>query len=129
MARLFVDPGADCSLVGIQGRDEPVDEERQVFRLEHRDTERFDRIAFAIRVLGVLDPSRMSVAVYRSTLDLHMEHGRDLAGGPDAGWAIVGIPPHASRRTIAYALAELAGQESVPFLVDVLVQSASRRVD
>lgn len=112
--------------MGDERRYETIDPERWLYRLEHRDTEHFDRLEFAIKVLGMLDPPRMKVAVYRRKLDLRVESGRDLAGGRDASWAIVGIPSHASRRAIAYALAELAGQESVPFLVDVLVQSASR---
>ncbi len=112
--------------VGDERRYEAIDQERWLYRLEHQDSEEFDRLAFAIRVLGLLDPPRMTVGVYRRKLDLRIESGRDLAGGPDATWAIVGIPSHASRRAIAYALAELAGQESVPFLVDVLVQSATR---
>ncbi len=114
--------------VGDERRYEVIDQERWLYRLEHQDTEDFDRLKFAIRVLGVLEPPGMKVAVYRRKLDLRVESGRDLAGGPEASWAIVGIPSNASRRAIAYALAELAGQASVPFLVDVLVQSASRRV-
>lgn len=115
--------------MGSERHYETVDRDRQLQRLEQRDTEHFDRIAFAMRVLGLLDPPRMSVAVYRRALDLRVDSGRDLASGPDSSWAIVGIPSHASRRAIAYALAELAGQQAVPFLVDVLVQSASRRAD
>lgn len=112
--------------MGDERRYETIDQERWLYRLEHRDTEHFDRLAFAMRVLGMLEPPGMKVAVYRRELDLRVESGRDLAGGPDASWAVVGIPSSASRRAIAYALAELAGQESVPFLVEVLVQSASR---
>ena len=34
---------------------------------------------------------------------------------------MIGIPPHASREHIAYALAELAGVESVPYAVQLML--------
>lgn len=95
-----------------------VDPERL---FERRDAERFDRIAFAMRALGVLRPDA-TVAVYSRSLDLRVERGRDLGRGPSAEWAVVGIPPDASREHIAFALAELAGLEAVPFVVDLLAR-------
>jgi hypothetical protein len=94
-------------------------EEQQ--RLEYRDPEDFDRIAFAMRALKKLRPRRMTVAVYEAVSSLHVESGRDARRGEGATWAMVGIPPHASREHIAYALAELAGVESVPFAVQMLL--------
>jgi len=90
------------------------------WHVEYHDPEDFDRIAFAMRALERLRPRRMTVAVYSSVNALRVEQGRDLKreGGR---YAIVGIPPHASREHIAYALAELAGVAHVPFAVEVLL--------
>jgi len=87
-------------------------------------TENFDRIAFAMRLLRVLRPPHLRIAVYERYHELKVERGRDLANGPS--WAMVGIPPHASREHIALALAELAGVARVPFLVDLLATAGGR---
>jgi hypothetical protein len=97
---------------------EQVDPRRQV---EYRDPSDFDRIAFAMRALRRLRPKRMTVAVYSAVSALRVEWGRNLHRGEGGSWAIVGIPPHASREHIAYALAELAGVESVPYAVQMLL--------
>lgn len=88
----------------------------------------FDRLAFAMRVLGVLRPRRVKVAVYRRVRELEVEQGADLAR-EGASWAMVGIPPSASREQIAYALVEVAGLDRTPFLVGALVAHASRERD
>lgn len=93
---------------------------------EFRDPSAFDRIAFAMRALGRLRLKRMTVAVYSSVAALRVETGRELRRGKEATWAIVGIPPHASREHIAYALAELAGAESVPYVVQMLLAEDGR---
>lgn len=98
-------------------RYEQIDPQR---RLEHRDAEPFDRIAFAMRALDLLRPKRMTVAVYPAVSSMRVEQERDLRR-EGATTAIVGIPPHASREHIAYALAELAGVASVPYTVQVLL--------
>jgi hypothetical protein len=90
-------------------------------RLEYRDPEDFDRVAFAVRALRRLRPRRMKVAVYEAVSSLRVESGRDPRRGEGATWAIVGIPPHASREHIAYALAELAGVKEVPYAVQALL--------
>lgn len=90
-------------------------------RVEYRDSDDFDRIAFAMRALRRLRPKRMTVAVYQAVSSLHVASGRDFQRGEGATWAMVGIPPHASREHIAYALAELAGVESVPYAVQMLL--------
>lgn len=102
---------------------ELIDEQR---RIEFRDAEEFDRIAFAMRALRRLRPKRMKVAVYEAVSSLHVESGRDFKRGEGATWAIVGIPPRASREHIAYALAELAGVESVPYAVQMLLAEGRR---
>ncbi|KYF51001.1 hypothetical protein BE08_43700 [Sorangium cellulosum] len=95
-----------------------IDRERHV---EYRDPSEFDRIAFAMRALDRLRPRRMTVAVYPALAALRVERGKNLHRGEGGSWAIVGIPPHASREHIAYALAELAGVESVPYAVQTLL--------
>ena len=90
-------------------------------QLEYHDPSDFDRIAFAMRALHRLRPSRMKVAVYSAVSALRVESGRDHRRGDEARWAIVGIPPHASREHIAYALVELAGVASVPYAVEMLL--------
>ncbi len=94
------------------------DEQR---RLDRAPEQKFDRLAFALLALRVLRPP-MTVAVFERRRSLSVERGRDLARGPDARWAMVGIPPDASREHIVVALAELAGADDVPFLVDLLTR-------
>ncbi len=95
-----------------------IDPQRQI---EYHDKSEFDRIAFAMRALDRLRPKRMTVAVYPALSSMRIERGRNLHHGEGGSWAIVGIPPHASREHIAYALAELAGVESVPYVVQSLL--------
>lgn len=102
---------------------ELIDEQR---RIEYRDADEFDRIAFAMRALRRLRPKRMTVAIYEAVSSLHVASGRDFKGGEGATWAMVGIPPHASREHIAYALAELAGVESVPYAVQMVLADGKR---
>ena len=45
----------------------------------------------------------------------------------DRDWALVGIPPHASRESIAVALAELAGVAWQPFVIDLLLMAGRAR--
>lgn len=89
-------------------------------RFEARSTESFDRIAYAMALLRLLKP-RMTVAVYPRSQKLLVERGREP--GSTGVWALVGIPPHATRQNIASALAELSGVESEPFVVDLLQAS------
>jgi hypothetical protein len=97
--------------------------------LEYHDPSDFDRIAFTLRALHRLGPSRMKVAVYSAVSALRVESGRDHRRGDDARWAIVGIPPHASREHIAYALATLLGIASVPYAVQILLADEASRED
>ena len=90
--------------------------------VEYQDPSEFDRVAFAMRALDLLKPRRMTVAVYTAVAALRVEQG--IHHGRGSSWALVGIPPHASREHIAYALAELAGVESMPYTVQMLLASA-----
>lgn len=88
---------------------------------EYQDPSEFDRMAFAMRALRRLRPRRMKVAVYQAVSSLNVQSGADFGRGEGATWAMVGIPPHASREHIAYALVELAGVASVPYAVQMLL--------
>ena len=103
--------------VSVEGRvlQEPRSN-RLILGESHED---FDRVAFAMRVLRVLSPVRMTVAVYECR-ELRVEQGRDLERGGDARFGILGIPRGASRSHIVLAVAELAGTERTPFVVDLL---------
>ena len=104
----------------VEKRFEVVDESHD---FELRDAAGFDRIAFAMRALRILRPPKMKVVVYERVRDLHIEKAADLSAGPGRSYAVVGIPPHASREHIAYRLAELAGAEQVPYMVALLTAS------
>ena len=105
-----------------------IEERRRVARDGH---EAFDRIAFALRALEILKPRGMTVAVFAGRFDLQVERGRDWGRGPDATWAMVRIPPDASRENIVLALAELClnadgsatagGLPTTPWLLDTLM--------
>ena len=88
---------------------------------EFRDTCEFDRIAFAMRALRRLRTRKMRVVVYSTLSTLQVEQGNDPRRGKGATFALVGIPPHASREHIAYALAELVGVASMPYAVQALL--------
>ena len=89
-------------------------------RYEARSSERFDRIAYAMALLRVLKP-RMTVAVYPRNRYLHVEQGCQQGDEP---WAMLGVPPHATRESIASALVELSGRQREPFLIDLLCASS-----
>ena len=88
---------------------------------EFRDGSEFDRIAFAMRALRRLRTRQMRVVVYTTISTLQVERGHDPRRGKGATFALVGIPPHASREHIAYALAELVGVASMPYAVQALL--------
>lgn len=77
---------------------------------EYQSPDRFDRLAFAMRALELIRPD-MTVVVYSRCEHMAIEQPLDprRAG---ARCALVGIPPHASREQIAYALAALSGRPS-----------------
>jgi hypothetical protein len=102
-------------------------------RLEWRQVERessfaesdeaFDRMAFAMRLVRLLRPKDMTVIFHESYHGVRVERGRDYGRGGAATWAMLGISPKASRERIALAVAEVAGVERVPFIVDLLVRA------
>jgi hypothetical protein len=84
-------------------------------RFEARSAEVFDRIAYAMQLLAILKP-QMTVAVYGRNRHIEVQRSR----GRSAPWALLGIPPHATRESIAAALVELSGLQERPFLTDLL---------
>lgn len=102
-------------------RFQSVDEEH---RFEARDSERFNRIDFALSVLDVLRPD-MNVTVYEGSQRVKIRRGRDWSVGPDAVWAMIAVPANASRYYIAFALAELVGKAEQPFVVALAARARS----
>ena len=105
-------------------RPEYVYEERR-FLLRHRQGSAFDAISFARRALRILDPKRMTVALYEGRFELRVERGTDWREGAGATWAMIGIPPGVSRERLALAIAEIAGVAHVPYIVETLISAAT----
>ena len=105
-------------------RPEYVYEERR-FLLRHRQRSAFDAMSFARRALRILDPKRMTVAIYEGRFDLRIERGRDWREGAGASWAMIGIPPGVSKERLALAIAEVAGVAHVPYTVETLISAAT----
>jgi hypothetical protein len=83
--------------------------------------ESFDRVEYAMRALRLLRPRRMTVAVRESRVGLSVDRGRDWARGPADEWAVVAIPPSATRETIAVTIAELAGVQADSFAFAIMM--------
>ncbi len=83
--------------------------------------ERFDRIAFAERALSLLKPPRVTVALCKGIARIRVEVGREWSRAPGSRWAILSIPPRASRRAIALAVAGLGSSDAPPYVLDMLL--------
>ncbi len=82
--------------------------------------EAFDRLAFAARALEMLRlPPRTTVAICEGCARVRVATGRNW-GRRDERWAMVSVPPNASRRAIALAVANVAGR-GAPWALDVLL--------
>jgi hypothetical protein len=91
-------------------REEAVDE---------TSDEAFDRAAFARHALDIVRPPRTTVAICEGAARMRVESGRAWGVGPGERWAMLAIPPRASRRAIALAVAELA-RVPPPYALEVL---------
>lgn len=111
-----VDPFSSSAVDPDVRQIEVVREERDL------DREVFDRLAYAARALRLLRPAGLTVALCPGTERLRVEVGADLHGNRGARWAIVSIPPDASRAHIALRLAALAGRANDPFVLDLLMR-------
>jgi hypothetical protein len=85
--------------------------------------ERFDRAAFARRAIDLVQPRRITVALCEGASRMRVESGRVWGRGGER-WAMIAIPSHASRRAIALAVMELAG-DARAYAIDVLMDEAS----
>jgi hypothetical protein len=84
-------------------------------------TEVFDRMSFARHALELVAPKRTTVALCEGMFRVRVETGRQW-GDPRGGrWAMISVPPRASRRAIALAMAELADTNVRPYVLDVLL--------
>jgi hypothetical protein len=84
-------------------------------------SERFDRVAFAARAVSLVKPHNMCVAIGRGRSRVVVESGRAWGSGEDARWAMLSVPPMASRRAIAAAVATLTGPAPAPYALSVLL--------
>jgi hypothetical protein len=90
--------------------------------------EAFDRVAFAERALTLLrPPPRTTIAICQGRARVHVLTGPTW-GKPGERWAMISVPPTASRRAITLALAELADR-TLPWALDVLLAGPADAVD
>jgi hypothetical protein len=89
--------------------------------VDETSDERFDRAAFARRALAIVRPPRTTVAICEGAARMRVESGRAWGQGHGERWALLAIPPAASRRAIALAIVELAPREHRPWALDVLL--------
>jgi len=85
--------------------------------------ELFDRMAFAQRAVSLVKPANMRVAIAESRARVLVEAGRTWGKPEGARWAMLCVPPMASRRAIVVAVAALAGPTTEPYVLDVLLGS------
>ncbi len=90
--------------------------------------ESFDRVAFTERALSLLKLPKTTVAILEGTRRVHVEAGRQWGAEAGARWAIVSVPPNASRLAIANAVLELLPPKELrgparAWALDVLVAS------
>jgi hypothetical protein len=111
----------------VRRTDETVLEVREEAYEESREA--FDRMEFAMDTLRRFCPPEMTVALCRGRSRLRVESGRSWGHGERARWALVSIPPRASREAIVLALTELSGpgaaERHTPYLLDTLLAPAA----
>src|SRR5258708_38594078 len=83
--------------------------------------EAFDRMSFARHALDLIAPDVARIALCEGIFRVRVEVGRAW-GDPRGGrWAMISVPPRASRRAIALAMSELADANVRPYVLDVLL--------
>ncbi len=85
------------------------------------DREAFDRLAYARQLLRLLKVRRR-VALCVGTEKIQLDQGGWHGLPMQPPWAILSIPPDASRAHIALTIAQLAGRSRDPFLLDTLLR-------
>lgn len=86
--------------------------------------EAFDRLAYAEEALALVKPEQTRIAVCSGTARVDLQTGRQWKGRDGSRWAILSVPPTASRRAIAVAVVALVaegGRRVPPFAVDTLL--------
>lgn len=81
----------------------------------------FDRLAFASLALERLKPRAGVVALCPARARLSVQSGHAWGRGPGAEWAVLHVPPRASRRAIALAVAGLARTPIDPWQLELLL--------
>ena len=111
-----------------RGSGQPPEDDRPEKRLvefvrDERDYDReaFDRLAYARQLLGVLKVNRR-VALCVGTDKIQVDQGGWPGLPQHPPWAILSIPPDASRAHIALTIAQLAGRSRDPFLLDTMLR-------
>lgn len=92
--------------------------------LWQRSNETFDRMAFAERIVALVRPRGTTVAICEGRRRVRLEAGRQWGGAPGARWAILSVPPNASRRAIVMGVLGLDEGKARPWALDVLVNQA-----
>lgn len=85
------------------------------------DREAFNRVSYAMQLLRLLKV-RHRVAICVGTSRLNVEQGDTPGSLKPKPWAILSIPPDASRAHIALTVAQLAGRSADPFLLDWMLR-------
>lgn len=84
-------------------------------------SERFNRMRYARRVLDALRPDRVDVLLVQGVTELRVERGHRWGHPIGHTWAMVTVPPVATREEIALALMELAGSLTEPYVLHALL--------
>jgi hypothetical protein len=85
----------------IEIESERVERDEQ---LAESSTEVFDRLDFAARAIALLRPRNTRVAICEGDRAVRVDVGRQWGAPHRARWAVVHVPPDASRRAIARAV-------------------------
>ena len=103
------------------------------FFLERRERDRdgddessedFDRFAFAEKAIALVRPHDTMVLLGPTRGRIHVEIGRHWGRG-NTRWAVLLVPPRASRKAIAIAVASLARDPGQAYALDVLLEGLS----
>lgn len=86
-------------------------------------TDVFDRMSFARRALDLVKRPKTTIALCEGVFRVRVELGRQWGDPEGSEWAIVSVPPRASRRAIALAIAALADTSVRPYVLDVLLHA------
>src|SRR5438093_6663102 len=84
-------------------------------------SEVFDRMSFARHALELIAPRHTTIALCEGIFRVRVETGRMWGDTRNGRWALISVPPRASRRAIALAMAELADTNVRPYVLDVLL--------